>query len=110
SYKTRPTTAAAKALLARVYLIMGEYENAESWASASLSENNYLLDYNTLNAAATRPVARMNDEILFHGQMITYGYTVFSTTYVDTLLFASYENDDLRKQVFFRLRSPNRYT
>ncbi len=110
SYKTRPTTAAAKALLARVYLIMGEYENAESWASASLSENNYLLDYNTLNAAATRPVARMNDEILFHGQMITYGYTVFSTTYVDTLLYASYENDDLRKQVFFRLRSPNRYT
>jgi hypothetical protein len=110
AYKTRPTIAAAKALLARVYLIMGEYENADSWASESLNENNFLLDYNTLNAAATRPVARMNDEILFHGQMITYGYTVFSTTYVDTLLYASYENDDLRKQVFFRLRSPNRYT
>lgn len=109
-YKTRPTSAAAKALLARVYMIMGEYESAESWASESLSENNYLMDYNTLNAAATRPVARMNDEILFHGQMITYGYTVFSTTYVDTLLYASYENDDLRKQVFFRLRNPNRYT
>lgn len=110
SYKTRPTTAAAMALLARVYLIMEEYEQAESWASASLSENNYLLDYNTLNAAATRPVPRMNDEILFHSQMITYGYTVFSTTYVDTLLYASYEDNDLRKQVFFRLRSPNRYT
>jgi tetratricopeptide (TPR) repeat protein len=110
SYKTRPTVVAAKALLSRVYLFMGEYEQAESWASESLSENNYLLDYNTLSATATRPVPRMNDEILFHGQMITYGYTVFSTTYVDTLLYDSYEEDDLRKQIFFRLRSPNRYT
>jgi hypothetical protein len=52
----------------------------------------------------------MNDEILFHAQMITYSYVVFATTYVDTLLYASYAQDDLRKDIFFRQRSTNRYT
>lgn len=58
----------------------------------------------------SRTIPRMNDEVLFHGQMITYGYTVRSTTYVDTMLYAAYAEDDLRKQLYFRLRLPNRYT
>ncbi|HPM29937.1 MAG TPA: RagB/SusD family nutrient uptake outer membrane protein [Chryseolinea sp.] len=109
-YKTRPTATAAKALLARIHLSMNQYEEAESYASQSLNDNSFLIDYNNLKPADARPVPRMNDEILFHAQMITYSYVVFATTYVDTLLYASYAQDDLRKDIFFRQRSTNRYT
>src|SRR5690606_1933722 len=75
----------------------------------SLEENNFLLDYNNLNPADARPIQRMNDEVLFHAQMILYSYAVFSTTYVDTLLYDLYHEDDLRKEVFFTQRGANRY-
>lgn len=110
AYKTRPSLPAAYALLARVYLTMGRFDDAEGYATKALTINNTLLDYNALNADDARPIPRMNEEILFYGQQILYSYALFSTTYVDTTLYASYGDNDLRKKIFFRLRLPNRYS
>lgn len=109
-YKTRPTKPANEALLARLYLSMEEYEKAEEFASLALDKNNFLLDYNDLNPASIRPVPKMNDEILFYAAMLNYRFTTASTAYVDTLLYESYEVDDLRKTIFFRSRGVNRYS
>lgn len=109
-YKTRPTIAAANALLARVSLFIGNFQAAESFASASLAKTDFLLDYNALNAAAARPIPRMNDEILYYATQNTYTYLTTTTTYVDTVLQQSYDVNDLRKTVFFTQRLPNRYT
>ncbi|MBL0744848.1 RagB/SusD family nutrient uptake outer membrane protein [Chryseolinea lacunae] len=109
-YKTRPTLPAAYALLARIHLTMAHYKEAEDYASKALALNSVLLDYNTLNPNDFRPIPRMNDEILFHSQQILYSYAVFSNIYADTTLYASYNDKDLRKTMFFRLRSPNRYS
>lgn len=107
---TQPTRATGKALLAMVYLSMREYEEAEQFASEALALNNTLMDYNVLTPSSTRPVARFNGEVLFHASCISYKFTTSTMSYVDTLLYARYSDDDLRKTVFFRKRDTNRYT
>src|SRR4030095_5180819 len=56
SFKTRPSKTAGYALLARTYLSMSDYNNAFTYADSALQLNNTLLDFNTLNGAATNPV------------------------------------------------------
>ncbi len=109
-HKTRPTKTACSALLARTYLTMEDYTKAEQHADEALQQNPFLLDYNSLNATATRPIPQMNDEILFYANLVTYRFTTSTFTYIDTLLFASYDNNDLRQKIFFRNRAANRYT
>lgn len=107
---TRPTSVSNKALLARVYLSMEDYENAEAYASAALERNAALLDYNNISATSSRPFQTMHEEVLFHASMLSYRFLSSSLSYIDTLLYASYSNDDLRKGVFFRSRGNNRYS
>jgi starch-binding outer membrane protein, SusD/RagB family len=109
-YKTRPTKSACQALLARTYLTMEDYTKAEEYASLALNGTSFLLDYNTLNPTATRPMPRQNDEILFYASMISYRFTTSPFTYVDTVLYSTYDDNDLRKGNFFRQRALNRYT
>ncbi|WP_181182441.1 RagB/SusD family nutrient uptake outer membrane protein [Sphingobacterium lumbrici] len=97
--KTRPTQFAAALLLARVQLLMGNYEGALS-SSQRIMDNFELLDFNTLNASATYPMGQFNKEVLLHSSM-SYTSTVSSTDYVDTLLIGAYEKDDLRATSWF---------
>lgn len=46
----RPSKASATALLARTYLIMGDFDNALQYANTSLNLYFHLTDYNTLSA------------------------------------------------------------
>lgn len=109
TYRTQPSTATADAALAMVYMSMGDYARAEEAATSSLAAYSTLIDYNTLNAASTRPISRFNDEVLFHASVISYRFITSTLTYVDTVLYADYHDDDLRKLVFFRRRADNRY-
>lgn len=109
-YKTRPAKSANEAMLARVYLTMEDYNNSEHFASLVLERNDFLMNYNDLNTASNRPVPKMNDEIVFYGTIISYSFASAITTYVDTLLYESYDINDLRKSIFFRKRATNRYT
>lgn len=100
-YKTRPSKPAAYALLARTYLSMSDYQNAFLYADSALQLNNSLLDYNTLTAGSANPVPLFNDEVLLHSIYITT-LTLNLYSKVDSLLFAAYAADDLRKTVFFK--------
>jgi starch-binding outer membrane protein, SusD/RagB family len=102
-FSTRPNKAAAYAALARVYLSMRDYANAELYANSCLALNNVLLDYNSL-APAANPVLPgfiNNPEILFS----SYGRPVdrLEPPYcnIDSNLYQSYNVNDLRKTVFF---------
>lgn len=97
-YKTRPSKAAAFGLLARVYLVMGKYENAKISTDSCLSISNSLMDYNQLNPSKSRPIAQFNAEVIFHSTQITYG--IRTDAYVNPDLFASYDDNDLRKVIF----------
>jgi tetratricopeptide (TPR) repeat protein len=112
-YTTRPNKAAVYGELARVYLSMRDYVNAEAYASNVLAGNSVLIDYNSLSPASnpvlpTNPIN--NPEILFISRTTLSG--VFSASHeaiVDTSLYRSYNTNDLRKTVFFGLNGSNNY-
>jgi hypothetical protein len=108
-YKSRPTQLAALAMLARVYLAMGDYDRAGRYADSALARSPALLDYNTLSAAARRPFPRAlpdgNDEVIWYCAQASYFFNLSSApTYADSLLYGAYAADDLRKALFFTLK------
>lgn len=108
-FKTRPKKAAAEALLSDVYLTMGNYEKALEYAVSALGRGNVLLNFNNLNPSAASPLPRFNEEVIMHFNMTSYAIMASSSTYVDSVLYASYTINDLRKTLFFMNR-PLGYT
>ncbi|MBD1421226.1 RagB/SusD family nutrient uptake outer membrane protein [Sphingobacterium chuzhouense] len=114
SIKERPSKAAAFALLARVFLSMRDYDNALLSADASLAISDRLLDYNDLNPAANFPFLNsgiMESEVLFKSTFVSQpGITSPVNTFVakiDEALLESYDQDDLRHDIFYRTASPS---
>ena len=103
-HQQRPSRSAAFALLARTYLYMGNYDSCLHYAERSLSLNNTIVDFNTLNANATFPFAPRysNKEILFESNLSSGALLTTSRLRIDSTLYRSYEANDLRKTVFFR--------
>lgn len=104
-FKTTPSKPATLGLLARVYLAMERYQEAELYADSCLNYQSTLLDFKQLNLNATYPFARYNPEVIFHST--TFGRTVLSVTFsrVSPELYAQYQNGDLRRTGFFMNRA-----
>lgn len=108
-YQTRPAQAAANALLAKIYLSMGDYANAKTYSNNSLDIYNKLLDYNSsavsLASTFVFPVFPGNQEISFwayaDGYATTIPYGAGGVGFVDTVLYKSYNDNDLRKTLYF---------
>ena len=102
SLLSRPSKAAAFGALARTYLLMEDYSEARRFADSCLHRHPTLIDYNTLNAAATVPFTRYNPEVIFHSVLLGTGMLGVNNWRVDSLLYRSYAADDLRRTLFFR--------
>lgn len=100
---TRPSKAAALAYLGRVYLAMGDYENALIYSLEALGHQNMLMNFNTLNINDAYPIQNMNPEVIMRASMRTSGPTRGATAKVPQAIYASFDDNDLRKQVFFRV-------
>ena len=103
--KNRPSRPAAYALLARNALLTGQYQQAKNYADNVLQLYNQLIDYNTISTTATTPFDRSTIETLYYCQAIsqyTSLQTISTTVFADTLLYRSYQNNDLRRSIFFR--------
>lgn len=101
----RPSRPAAHGMLARVYLCMRKYDHAYLYADSCLQVRPTLINYNQpvpdfYNPSATQPFAPFHPEIVFSSS-IGYPYPVY-LGYVDSNLYRLYDNNDLRKSVFFR--------
>jgi starch-binding outer membrane protein, SusD/RagB family len=104
-YKTRPSKAAAFALLARVYLASENYDSAFKYANSCLQVQDTLVDYNTLTISASNyPIARFKPEVIFHCLMSRTSSSLMSvfSFVVDSNLYNLYGSNDLRKTAFFR--------
>ena len=112
TFKTRPHKTAAYGLLARVYLSMSDYENAGKYADSALQRYNLLLNYNDLSKPTPNfnPFLQFHDEVIFHhtANSYTIATTSSSSGFIDTALYDSYNENDLRKQLFFQ-QFGNRY-
>lgn len=96
----RPSKGAAFGLLARVLLYMQDHTNAEAYADSALKINSILIDYNTLDPSSYYPVPRFNEEVIMNSIMLIPENLYYG--YIDSNLYRSYAEDDLRKAVFFK--------
>ncbi|MGF7027769.1 MULTISPECIES: RagB/SusD family nutrient uptake outer membrane protein [Sphingobacterium] len=101
--KTRPSKAAAYAVLARVFLYMGNVSEALNYANLSLAIQKDLIDYRMVSPTAAIPFELMNKEVIFHSGMASSGGIFTGTkSFVDTVLFEQYNGGDLRKTLYYK--------
>lgn len=106
----KPSRIAALALLARIGLAMENYSMALDYANKALAIQHELIDFNLLDTLASVPFPDFhagNKEVLFFSKIIGYGTFWYSTLRVDSILYNSYSQQDLRRIVFFKQRSKN---
>lgn len=104
-YKTRPSKWACFSLLARVYLTVQDYQNALGFAEKSMSINNSLIDYNSLDANSSNPfpttLPNGNIEVSYHSENISYAFVRSAVVKFSDDLTNSYAQGDLRRNMFF---------
>lgn len=104
----RPSKVAAYGLLARAYLSMSIPDSAYRYADLALEIKNSLIDYNSdpdINGSITAatPFKKFNKETIFYTEMYaSFGLHRPTRGRIDSMLYDSYENDDLRKKAFFK--------
>lgn len=101
-----PSKPSALGWLARCYLSMQNYTKAFQCANDYLAMHTQLLDFNSLNANADFPVPIYNAEVIHHTE-INPLFGLFASNFhrVDDAFRNSYDNNDLRKTVFYRNRN-----
>ena len=100
--KGRPAKAAAYAGMSRAFLNMGDYERAYNYADSCIQLAPELLDYNTLRGADALPIPKFNIEVLFPAMSANLGIMGATNALMDGDLYNTYNNNDLRKQMFFK--------
>lgn len=99
----RQSKGVANGLLARLYLNMGQYEKAMSFANEALKSNNTIFDFNEYRfinpdrpalGIANRPLATEHPEMI--GYMKTSFNTILNNTYIDPDLLKQFDSKDLR--------------
>jgi lysozyme family protein len=105
----RPSKIAANALLAKIYLSMGDYINAGLYASSALSQNSALMDFNNFDPTNKRPFAfysnnlgTLNPEMIIWAQALTYPSVAARWDgLIDDSFYNSYDDNDLRKVTLY---------
>ncbi len=108
--KTQPSKTAALILLARVYLNMADYENARKYADAALNISSDLIDFTSVPDLALPfrfpDFKKENAELIFYAQgnlyQTVYPSELITSGLVDTMLYRSYNQNDLRKIYFYK--------
>ena len=99
---TRPSKAASFAWLANVYLNMGQYDSGEKYADSCLMLNKTLMDFNTVLKSSTYSFTRFNPEVIFQSVTKYPGSLSYTHYTLDSLLYASYDSNDLRRKLYFQ--------
>jgi hypothetical protein len=110
SIKSRPSKAAAYGSLARTYLSMKDYVNADAYADSCLSLYNTLMDYNSLDSNSQNPIQRFNPEVIFQAVSLSVDPLQPSICKIDSNLYTSYSENDLRKVIYFSANGDGSYS
>jgi hypothetical protein len=90
---------------------MRDYNNAFRCADSALRMSNHLLDYNTVIATGNTPMPAFpqNPEVLLYCISGTTDLDT-NTAKMDTVLYASYSENDLRKLLLFKTSDSSAYS
>ena len=101
----RPTKIAAFALLARIYLDMRDYTQAENYADQTLNLYNTLIDYSSVDTTSSLPFSKTNDELIYNTEQVSdWGdFTPVGNLLarIPVALLSKYSSGDLRFPIFF---------
>lgn len=106
--KARPSRWAAHALLARAYLSMARYAEAERHADKCLLLGAELIDFNNprdgITIDANTPFAKFTKETIFYSEMTPRSILHLppSGALADTTLYALFGQHDLRRRAYYR--------
>jgi hypothetical protein len=110
----RPSRLAAQALLARVYLSVGDYKDAGLCADSVLQVYGKLLNYNSLDTSQPFQFTDNMPEILYQANFPIVGNMLEGLScygcLVDTTLIASYTPNDLRRPLYYFVVPSGGYT
>jgi tetratricopeptide (TPR) repeat protein len=101
AFPVRPNKAAAHALLSRIYLGISRYQQSIEHAISALQFQNETLDFKIINVVTPYPFFPYNHDVYFFATIVPTSVLVESRAFVDTVLFNSYTNSDLRKSLFY---------
>lgn len=103
-----PGKLATQALLARVYLQMGEFDKALGYAEKVLAKKNTIIDYNTVDGELSDYDASLfelggknNPSIIFFLGCSFPNTLNPSRSSIDTAIMEEFEENDLRKKIYF---------
>jgi len=100
--KTRPGKPAAYGMIAKTYLSMQQYDSAGVYAGKCLALYDSLMNFDAeVDVQSPAPFNRFNKEVIFHA--VSSRSTILGPAYakVDSLLYKSYADNDLRKTAYF---------
>lgn len=105
---SRASKSSCWALISRIYLLIGNYNNALKYSNLTLSQYDKLIDLNAVpNNSVT--LGLFNTEVIFHTKMMNYSFILPARSFVNPEIIGYYETNDLRKTKFFK-RSNDRYS
>ncbi|MEO7049648.1 MAG: RagB/SusD family nutrient uptake outer membrane protein [Ferruginibacter sp.] len=110
SIKSRPCKAAGYGALARTYLAMEDYENADLYADSCLALYNTLIDYNTLDSNSANPIDRFNDEVIFQSVSLSEAPLDPAVCKIDSNLYKTFDLYDLRRVIYFFVNGDGSYS
>jgi hypothetical protein len=109
----RPSRLAAQALLARIYLSVGDYNDADNYADSVLQTYSALVDYNSLDTSVNFPVSKNMPEILYQANFLSATDVLEGLIYpscrIDTMLLSAYAPNDLRRPIYYKQLLGNSY-
>lgn len=96
---------AAYAFLSRLYLSMRDFVQAEKYSDLCLSLKSDLMDFNDLDPSLNYPIRAYNTEVIYNLNGATVGIIGGTYTKIPEDLYDLYDEEDLRKVIFFQLNS-----
>lgn len=115
--KNRPSLIATFGLYSRLYLSIGNYVKAGVYADSALKIYNTLVNYNSITTSTSKyfPFTNLNNaEVFFSAQQLSANGptgTILNTVGnniqagIDSSLYKSYDVNDLRKNVFYYIKT-----
>ena len=103
--KTRPSVTACHGMMARVYLQIGNFEKALEYADLCMGTYDKLIDFNDpsqIDPSSLIPIQKFNQEVIFYANAQST-ITANSSAIIDSNLYRSFNDNDLRKRVYFEL-------
>ncbi|WP_057939846.1 RagB/SusD family nutrient uptake outer membrane protein, partial [Algoriphagus resistens] len=99
---TRPSKAAAYAMLSRVYLYQGDFAGSLENAELALGIFSTLIDYNSVDPSPSRPFVGNFGEVIYYSEVFSQlFYFYFSGSAISPDLIDQYGDGDLRKELYY---------